>query len=59
MKNVKEISGRLSLEDFKMNKVQNQNEIDKLMGTAAAMCHPGDPTNTTIGDFTIKADHDY
>jgi|GEM_PF-3573532 len=31
---------RLTLEDFKLNKLENSNEIDKLLGDAAADCHP-------------------
>jgi hypothetical protein len=30
---------RLSLADFKMNKLENKNEIDKLLGGLAAACH--------------------
>lgn len=52
-------SKRLSLENFKVNKIESQNEMDKLMGTAAAQCHPGDPTNRKEGDFIITGAHDY
>jgi hypothetical protein len=31
---------RLSLADFKVKKIENQNEIDQLMAGAAASCHP-------------------
>ena len=31
---------KLSLEDFKVTKINNQCEIDKLIGGAAAECHP-------------------
>jgi hypothetical protein len=53
---------RLSLADFKVSKVENQNEIDKLIGGAAAECHTynGEPTkNVKVGDFTVSADKDY
>lgn len=38
MKNTKETT-RLSLEDFKMKKIESKKEIDKMMGQAAADCH--------------------
>ncbi|MCZ8284159.1 MAG: hypothetical protein O9353_01780 [Bacteroidia bacterium] len=53
---------RLSLADFKVSKVENQNEIDKLIGGAAAECHTynGEPTkNVKVGDLTISANKDY
>ena len=30
---------RLSIEDFKLNQLQNKTEIEKLMGGTAADCH--------------------
>ncbi len=53
---------RLSLADFKVTKMESQNEIDKLIGGAAADCHTynGEPTkNVKVGDFTVSADKDY
>ena len=53
---------RLSLEDFKVTKIENQNEIDKLIGGAAAACHPevkAGPTKFTVGDITYSADKDF
>lgn len=52
---------RLSLADFKVSKVENQNEIDKLIGGAAAACHLvcTGPTKMKQGDWYITAEKDY
>ncbi len=34
---------RLSLADFKISKLESKNEIDKLLGGAAAACHVTQP----------------
>jgi hypothetical protein len=52
---------RLSLADFKVSKVENQNEIDKLVGGAAAACHlvSTGPTKMKVGDMIITGEQDY
>ena len=51
MKNTK----RLTLADFKVTKIESQNEIDKLIGGAAAECHNASSgTTSVIVDFQIQ-----
>ncbi len=52
---------RLSLADFKVTKIESQNEIDKLVGGAAAACHlvSTGPTKMKVGDMIITGDQDY
>ncbi|MBW8687988.1 hypothetical protein [Chitinophaga rhizophila] len=37
---------RLSLDDFKINEIDTENEIEKMLGLAAAACH----INTCVVD---------
>jgi hypothetical protein len=41
MKNQKKanLGERISLEDFKLNKFESENEIEKMLGEAAGKCH--------------------
>jgi hypothetical protein len=55
---------RMSLADFKVTKVENGREIEKLSGGAAATCHVynGEPTNNVDlggGFYVVHCDHDY
>ena len=47
---------RLTLADFKVTKIESQNEIDKLIGGAAAECHdtPKSGTTSVIVDLQVN-----
>jgi hypothetical protein len=59
--NIMNATKRLSLADFKVSKVENQNEIDKLVGGAAAACHLvcTGPSKMKVGDLIITGEKDY
>jgi hypothetical protein len=42
---------RLSLDDFKLGKLEGANEIDKLLAGTAASCHT-EPCTRTVGNTT-------